>query len=431
MLAVGCMAAGVAWGFRTRPMPDSEDYRAAASVLLDGWDRLLERTPGYPSLLIATGSTEGSSVLLFLVQLAMHAACVLLVVGLARSCGVGRRGRVALVLLLLAPPVLLRVLLEATEALASLLLTLVAWLLLSSRGRPVVRGVALGVLCGAAALVRPTFALLFVPVAVVAALTWVRERRPSVRARAGVAACVVAPAVLLVGGYAALNAIRFDAPGLTPLAAYHLSSRTSAYVEELPERYEPARSVLVEARDRALLRGEEYAPENFIWTAVEDLERVTGLEGRELERHVMEMDLVLIVGNPFAYLDAVVTASTDYVVIDSQPQLLGVGRPVVWGLALVHWALLAVAAVLAATVPGLWVAGRLDRRSATVMAVAVVLAGYSMAVSVMVESGTARLRAPSEPLLALALVVAASCLRAAWRARRAAVAEPSGVARVT
>jgi hypothetical protein len=382
-------------------------------------------------------------------------------VDLARSCGVGRRGRLALVLLLVAPPVMLRVPLEGTEGLAAVLLTTVGWLLLTPpRRSPVGRLLAIGAACGAAALVRPTFALLFVPAALVVAVLGPLGRprsaagsapgsetrsgalaaepvaepppgRAAWTARVAAAALVALPAVVVVGGYSAANALRFDSPGMTPLAAYHLSSRTSPYVEELPRSYEPARSVLIEERDRALLRGDEVAPENFIWRARDDLQRVTGLSGPELDRYVLEMDLRLILGNLIEYLDTVVIASTNYAVIDSQPQILALGRPAVWGMTLVHWVLLAVGAVLAATVPGLWLVGRVDRRSATVMTVALVLAAYTMAVSVMVESGTARLRAPSEPLLALVLVVAASCLRAVLADRRSDRGEPSGSHRVT
>ncbi len=45
------------------------------------------------------------------------------------------------------------------------------------------------------------------------------------------------------------------------------------------------------------------------------------------------------------------------------------------------------------------------------------LAGYTMAVSVMIETGTARLRAPSEPILACMFVVALSIGHAAVRER--------------
>jgi hypothetical protein len=423
LLLAGSIAAAVAWGATSRPMSDTATYRAAARGLAEGWPSILDRTPGYPLLLLATGSSMRSTVALFLVQLALHVLCVVLVLDLARSCGVGRRGRLVLVLLLLAPAVLLRVLLEGSEAIAAALVTVIAWILIASGPtdgtRLVRRGLVLGSLCGMAALVRPTYALLAVPVALLAARMTVSPGHRRRRTRMAVCVAVAVPGVVIVGGYVLLNAIRFDDPTLTPLAPYHLSSRTSAYVEELPESYEPARSVLVRGRDRALLKGEEWSPENFIWSEREELSRVTGLSGRDLDRYVLEMDVVLITRNPFGYLDAVLhAATTNYILMDSQPAILGLGRPAAWVMALVHWGLLAATAAVVVSVPGLWLAGLVGRRRASTLAVVSAIAVYNLAVSVLVESGTARLRAPTEPLLALALVVGVSTVSGAVRRRR-------------
>jgi hypothetical protein len=222
--------------------------------------------------------------------------------------------------------------------------------------------------------------------------------------------------------------VRFDSPGLTPLAPYHLSSRTSAYVEELPRSYEPARSVLIRERDRALLRGEQFAPTNFIWHARPELRRVTGKRGPELDRYVLEMDLQLISHNPFAYVDAVLRGIVTYVPVDSQPAVLGLGRPAAWTMAAIHLLLLAAFVAIAALVPGLALAGRVPRATWRALAAGAVLALYTGAVSTMAESGTARLRAPTEPVLALLLVVGASLVRWAWHDRpRAAEAGGDGV----
>jgi hypothetical protein len=410
VLAVGSVVAAIGWRGTTRPMVDTLSYQSASRVITDGWGSLTDRTPGYPLLLWATGSQDGSTRVLFVVQLLLHASTVLLVVDLARRHGVGMRGRTVLAALLVAPPVMLRVVYEGTEGLSAWFVTVIAWLLLStdSARRPVARALAVGVACGGATLVRPTFSLIWVPVAVLVA--WPHGRRAGLR----VGLAVAAPALLVAVGLTAYNGARFDSWGLTPLAPYHLSSRTSAYVEDLPDRYEPARSVLIAERDRALLRGEEVAPTNFIFRARPELQRVTGKQGPELDRYVLEMDLWLIAHHPFDYLDAVLRACVNYVPVDSQGAILGWGRPAAWAMAATHLGLLALFAAVAAVVPGLALAGRVSRRDRRLLVVGALLSLYVAAVSTMVENGTARLRAPTEPLLALLLVLGVSLVRRAW-----------------
>lgn len=426
---IGLATAAVAWGGTTRPMADTVSYRGAAEVLRAGWPSLTDRTPGYPLLLLITGSIDdGPHRLLFVVQLAMHLATILLVVDLAARAGIGRRGRTVLAALLVTPPVLLRVLYEGTEGLAALLLTAVAWLLVTPwpPGRTTRRAVCIGVLCGAAALVRPTFALLFVPVGLLALGPWKQAGGRADRAgRAGALAAVALPALILAGGWSTLNGVRFDSPGLTPLTPYHLSSRTSPFVELLPESYEPARSVLIRARDQALLRGESSAPGNFIWSARDELARATGLEGTALDRYVLEMDLQLIANNPLNYIDTVKTATVNYSGMDSQPAVQGLGRTITWLQQGLHLILLAVTLGLWSLLPGLGLAGLIDRGRARLVVVGLVISAYCGVVSVLTETGTARLRAPTEPLLALSVVVAASIthpyltrIRARWLTQR-------------
>lgn len=425
--AAGSLLAAIGWRATTRPMGDTPSYQATAAILRDGWPTLTQRGPGYPLLLLATGSSHGSTRLLFLVQLAMHVATVLLVVDLARRAHVGRYGRAAIALLLFAPAVLLRVVYEGSEGLAALLLTAIAWVVLTPPSRASRTGWALGLgaLCGALTLVRPNYALVLVPVALLAAVP--RASLPRWRT----ALLVAVPAVLMVGGYSIANGVRFDSWGLTPLTAYHLSSKTAPYVEELPASYEPARSVLIEERDAALLRGESMAPDNYIWVAIPRLEEATGLEGRALERLMMDIDLHLISHHPIEYADTVQTASLNYTSLDSQPAITGLGRPAAWIQRGLHDLLLLTFAVVVACIPGLVIAGRVTRDRLAPLVVGLALAGYTWLSVVTVETGTARLRAPSEPLLALVLVVAASIVRAQLAGRGIGSSVRSSLARRT
>jgi hypothetical protein len=98
--------------------------------------------------------------------------------------------------------------------------------------------------------------------------------------------------------------------------------------------------------------------------------------------------------------------------------VLGLGRPAAWVQEALHMVLLAMLLAIMATLPGLAILGRVRRRQWTVIGIGVLLAVYTSAVSVAVETGTARLRAPIEPILACLLVVAASIAHAAINERR-------------
>jgi hypothetical protein len=122
--------------------------------------------------------------------------------------------------------------------------------------------------------------------------------------------------------------------------------------------------------------------------------------------------------NPIAYADTVSTASLNYTSLDSQPAILGLGRPAAWGQTAVHDLLLLAFAAVLACIPGLALAGRIPRHRLKAIIVGSVLAGYTWITVVTTETGTARLRAPSEPILALILVLAASVVRVQVQRRR-------------
>jgi len=418
VIAAGSLVATVGWRGMSKPMADTVGYRATVFSLETGWHEANDRLIGYPLVLMATGSGHHSTHLLFFLQLAMHAVTVLMVVDLARRFGLGRWGGAAVAALLYAPVVLVRVVQEGTEGLAALLLTLVFWLVLTPPrpGHRIRWALVLGLVCGASALVRPTFTLLFIPVMVLAA-----RSVPARRWRT--AGLVALPALVLVGGWIVVNGVRFDLWSTTPNTAFNLNSRTSTYVERLPPRFEPGRSVLVEERDEALLLGETFPPQNYIYRARPALEEATGLKDRALERYVMEVDLYLILHHPFNYLEAVKVSALNYSSIDGSPAVGDFGRSIAWAQTGIHQFLLVAFFGVFALVPGLALAGRVERQHLRLFAVGFALAGYTFLVTVLVEAGVARLRAPTEPILALMLVLGASIVRQAWRDRRSVAAE--------
>lgn len=412
IVVVSSLAYGMAWGWRTRPMGDSADYRLAGRVITSGWEQLTDRTPGYPLVLWVTGSLEGETTALFVVQLLMHAASVLIVLGVLRSLAIGWRGRSVAALLLFAPAGMLAVVAAGTEATVQLLVTATLGLFVRwSRTRGTGELVAVGVLFAALTWVRPSYA----PVVVAAVLVvWFVARPEPIAVRLRQLAALVLPAALGVGLLVGIHAVRFDHVGLTPLTGWYLGSRTSGYVERLPERYEPARRILVAERDRQLLLDGEVDAPNYSFAVRDELEQALGMDRDELDDRMLEMNLYLITRHPFEYQAAVSRSVLRYTDLDSQPGVSQLPTAVAWASALVHLGLLAAFAVQLCVVPGLALVRRWRGRPWATWSYGLAVSAAVMVVSVMTETGTPRLRTPTEPLLVTVLVLGWSAL---WTAR--------------
>lgn len=399
LVGVASALAFVVWGRRTRPMDDTVAYRFSADVLTSGWSEITDRTPGYPLVLLATGADRADNAALFVVQLTVHAVAVLLAVDLARRLGVGRGGRLLLAALLMAPPVLMKSVYAGTEVWAEAALVGAVWLLVRwDEHRRWTLLAAAGCLVGAITWMRPTYQLLVVPLAV--AVAWLA--RPDAPWRSVVA--LVAPTVVLVGALVTVNATRFDVIGVTNLLPYHLSAKTALFVEELPASEEPVRSILIARRDQLLVDDPEHSAAAFAFDSRDELSAATGLAGPDLDREVLRLDLLLLRENPLAYTQAVVQASARYVQVDPQDAAAGGHAGLAWVWAAVHLGLLGAAAVVVLVVPGLVLARGVGRRARVIVGLAALVIAYNGLVSVLIETGHPRLRAPTDPLIVLLLV---------------------------
>jgi hypothetical protein len=338
-------------------------------------------------------------------QLLLHAAAVLLVVDVARRWGVPVGGRIAIAVLLSAPPEMVLVVSSGSEALTQFLLAVCLWCFARwCDGRAPAALVGLGLAVGVVTWVRPSFALLAVPFLVV--VLPVATGGARLRSLAQLAV----PVVVVVGALLAVHVVRFDRWTLTPLTGWYLGSRTSTYVERLPASDEPARSILVAERNRQLLRSDEVDAPNYSFAVRGRLRRVLGMSERELDDYVLRLNVRLIAAHPFEYLDAVTTASAKYVQIDSEPPLQGLGRWAAWSMSLVHLALMGVAAAAAAGLASSVLHREVDRRTVALWCGGVAIAGYTWLTAVLVETGTPRLRVPTDPILVLLLVFGVSSL---------------------
>jgi hypothetical protein len=418
VLGLAALVATVAWGAVTRPMGDSPDYRLSGRILSSGWAELTDRTPAYPALLWLTGSLHRETTLLFLVQLAFHVTAVVLCVRIAGRLGLPARWRVAVTVLLVLPPPMVKVVYTGSEALAELLVVVVLWCFVrwDDRRRP---GwlVGLGLATAALALTRPTFMVLVVPLALL--VWWTARSRPvgggaadrpgpsgTARRTGPVAsgALVVLPALVLVGGLVLANGVRFGSWGSTPLLGWYLGSRTSLFVQELPPDRDGVRDLLVRERDRRLLLGPGTDAENYQFGIRDELARRTGRTGTDLDAYVASLNLGLIRDHPFDYLDAVSRSAERYVQIDAEPAAAGPGRAGAWAQDVVHLLLLVAFAVPLVTVPGLALRGEVAPRLLAGLACCAVVALTCAVVSCAVQTGSSRLRSPTDPLLVLMMV---------------------------
>jgi len=273
---------------------------------------------------------------------------------------------------------------------------------------------------GYAGLVHPLFQALALLVVVVLAglwwfVPWTRLRFGRVL-RTGVV--VVVAYGVLVGGVILKNRLSFGFGGLTPFTGYALSTKTVRVVERLPDKYAPVRAVLVAARDADLTKpGSSHTALSYIWRAKDEIGRVTGLEGPELSRYLVGLNLELIRMAPLVYLQEVVATGAAFWSPTSGQGLASMGSGVLHALwALLDLLLVAVFAGQLLVVVGMgvvvWAGGRLPagpagwRLGAGQVRIRVVAywvcvgaVFYTMLICSLFGPGLTRYRAPVMPLV--------------------------------
>jgi hypothetical protein len=298
--------------------PDSSSYHAAAQDLLDGdLDALQFRPPGYPLLLIMTGSAVAPTKALFVGSLLLHFAASWLLLAMLNALGFRERVLWVAMVLLALPPYLENAAYVLSESLTEFVLVLLIaslafWLIGRRNGWLIVASLVLGV----SSLVRPSLQYLGVPLIVtIAALYWL-FRRPLIMLRqVGMASGVLlAGALVLIGGWSALNASRFGFFGLNPGGlGWSLSTQTAPFIEQLPDEYAEARDVLVKYRDEQMLvPGSSHTGRQYYDNAAPELSRVTGMEGEALDQYVVRINLALISEAPLNFLMSVIQGSASY-----------------------------------------------------------------------------------------------------------------------
>ena len=315
VLAFGAYAA--AW--RDAPIieGDSPQYLRVAQDLEDfTLDSLHDRAPGYPMLLVLTGSSRNPARTLFFVSLLLHFASVALLALVLQAAGLPRSWTLTFSVLLLLPPYVEPAGHVMTENLAQFFLVAAFGSLVCWFRRPA--GwllVCSAVLLGGAALTRPAYqALAFAVLALLMVMSRFFPQAAISRFQALMAGAILcAGTILILGTISISNYRKFGFPGVVPTAGIHLSTKTMAFVERLPDEYATVREILVKERDAQLTkRGGTHTGTQTIWSVRDEIASVTGLNNGDLSRYLVRMNLTLIRTAPIPYLEEVARSIAVY-----------------------------------------------------------------------------------------------------------------------
>lgn len=292
---------------------DSRGYLFVASDMKDGRiDSLNYRPPGYPLLLLFSGSDEMSPVrALFVLSLVLHFTSIWILAGVLHAAGLSRTALGLFAALLLLPPYVEPAAYVLTENFAAFMLAagfggVIFWHRDARKPWLLLAAVAVGY----AGLIRPTYQALSVAIAgVLVSMPYLCGWSARMRRRAATAGvALIAGSLLFVGGYSYLNYAKFQHFGLSltvPFDSATLSTRTARFVERLPDEYGRVREVLVRARDADLLRrGSQHTGYGYLSAdgVAQELTELTGLEGPALARYMLRLNLLLIREAPLEYL---------------------------------------------------------------------------------------------------------------------------------
>jgi hypothetical protein len=297
--------------------PDSSSYLKAAQDLSDFHiDQLQERAPGYPGFLLLTQSSRSPSRLLFFASLSLHFASIWLLGGVLYRFGLGRSFVILFGMILLLPPYVEYAGYVLSENLAEAMLvagfaSFVFWLL-SKR----IIWIFLSALTVAyAALTRPTYELLAVVMAGYILVTAPASQWTRLRWKEAVSASVllIFGSLLVLGGYSYVNYRSVGYFGVAkPQLGQHLTQKTFRVLERLPDQYADVRETLIKARNFRVTNAERHTGDDYIYAAIPELTRITGLQKGELSEYLLRLNLVLIQKAPLEYLQEIVWAFGSY-----------------------------------------------------------------------------------------------------------------------
>lgn len=280
--------------------PDSETYLLLARQIahLDFTDYNGQRTPGYPVLLLATGSNPA---LIWIIQSFLSLGSATLLFLMARTQESSKELALAISLTYLL--VLNTLFYEAavlTETASAFLLVLVTYLFLKAvrNGTTLTLAISLGLAVATLILTRPQY-IFMIPL--IGMLTACLHYRNWVAVLA-----FLLISSLPVAGWMSFNKQQIGHFSLTSLLGYNLSNHTGAFMELASDEHALFRDIYVKYRDEKIR--ETGFHHMTIFRARDELKQASGLDEVELSSRFQRISVELIAQNPQRYALSVARA---------------------------------------------------------------------------------------------------------------------------
>jgi hypothetical protein len=315
LFATSLVFYGLLWPNAPLMQGDSWGYvRVAQDLSQIQIHELQWRTPGYPLLLVLTGSSRAPTRTLFFTSLLLHFASIWLLASALSWIGLTWRALYLFAVLLVLPPFVEYAGYVLAENLTEFMLvvgfvSLTAWLLWSGTTSLVISAVAIAY----SGLTRPSYqllafvlggSLLLIP----ALFHWVPFRyrdmiKPTV--------VLIVATVVMIGGYCYVNYLKFGFFGTTPQLGFSLSTKTTRVIQRLPDEYRTVREILLKYRDDEMLnRDSTHTGQTDL--IIPELSTATGLQIPQLSAYMTRLNLLLIAKAPLEYVREVLWALCTY-----------------------------------------------------------------------------------------------------------------------
>ncbi len=410
---------------------DSTSYMSVARDLSTDLelDDIAIRAIGYPLLISLSGASDAPTTALYFVQLLLHFLAILLAVITLYKIRVPQVFLYLFIFVNLMPFMILpttRVLSDAPAG-SILCIGIMYWALWFQEKKYSYKYYLLlaGILLAYVGLIRPSYQFASIIFALTLFILLKLGFRLSKKKVFHSVIILLICNAIIIGGYSIYNLVKYDYLGLTPLMGFNLSTKTWRFIEHIPDKYATEREILLYHRDKLLLDPEnQHSAEMYIWGAISDLESKLNLEYVPLSKHMMKINLELILDNPVDYVKEVFRSvsmfwfpTTDY---DDWPFMVSVFVAIFHGSMIWLFILAQVAVYGCATII---LTLRSDTRKAflnklseslstkfVLLSVINSIIFYNMVVCIVVEVGNPRYRISTDILLLVNVFVAIDIL---------------------